>query len=836
MFELALANLKANKGRFVATVVAIVVGVMFLSSGLIFTDAIKSGLGGSLADRYAQVSASLAGQEEQGDAAKVPDSLATKAAKVDGVKAVAGELEGEVGLFVTGRKKPEQVMGRLWIDNPELNPTNVATGRAPAKPGEVVVDRRTAKDHRIAVGDTVKLTVQSGTTDFTVVGLSRFGDDDAQDNDGTISFERSDAFAAITGGPVEYSRVLIQSDGDIPEATLVKHLKQIAPAGIEARTRSEFLEDEQGETAQLANFLKPVLTGFALLALFVCGFVVTNTFAVLLAQRTRELALLRAIGATPKQVKRSVRIEAMVVGFVASLLGVALGYGLVVAAVAILEANDVQLAGAGAKLTVWTTALCTAVGTVVTVLAVFGASRRASRIAPVEAMRSGIIDNPTGIKGLVNRLVFLIIGIVGLIIGSLTGNGYVLGIGSFVLIVSVLRGGRVLVVGAAKLAMPILRRLGTKGRLADDNIQRNPRRAASTANALVIGVLLITLVTTAGGSLRKSIVSRFDDISAADLQITAPQGLPTELAEQINKVDGIAHQADAEINGAVVDGEVRTVSTTNVAAMLLVTPIPVLAGSVGQLDADGIAVLGVAPGGSSFGPPQKVHKLGDKITVTSPSGTKRILKVQAIVKTDFNTLFLANLVTPQTFEALFGERPPSGVFIKVGGRTVEQVKSSLEKLTDDYPAVDVFSGNTISQFVDDALGYLIGGVNGLLGMSVFIAIIGVFNTMTLAVIERRRELGLLRAVGMLPGEAGTMVGLEAVLIAVIGTLIGLVSGSFLGFWLTNAIQNDKFSVTFSFEWPKLLLILAIGIIVGVLSSLLPARRVGKMNVLAALEE
>lgn len=850
MLELAIANLKANKGRFVATVIAIVVGVMFLSAGLIFTDAIKSGLGGSLAERYAHVDASLAGTEERGQAAKVPDSLAETVAKVDGVKSVAGELEGPVGLFVTGRKKAEGVTGRLWIDNAALNPIGVASGRAPAASGEVAVDRRTAADHRISVGDRVKLTVQSGAGEFTVVGLTRFGDDDSQDNDGTISFDRADAFAAINGGPVEYSRILVQADAGVTQTALIGRLAKVAPAGVDANDRAAFLDNEQGELANIATFLKPVFTGFSLLALFVCGFVVTNTFAVVIAQRTRELALLRAIGATPRQVKRSVRIEAMVVGFFASLVGIAAGFGLVVGAVAILNANNVRLAGAGAKLSVGTIVFCSVMGTIVTVLAVFGASRRASRIAPVEAMRSGVIDSPTGIKGLVNRLVFLIIGIVVLIIGSVTANGYVLGIGALVFIVSVLRGGRVLVVGAARLMMPLLRRVGTKGRLADDNIQRNPKRAASTANALVIGVLLITLVTTAGGSLRNSIVSRFDNLSSADLQVTGQTaGIPPALTAKIAKVDGVTVVAPVTLNGAVVapvaadgsvgDPRVNYASTGTPAQLRRVASIKMLAGSLDDLTDDGIAVIR-APAGGGFGGGGNrglpAYKLGDRVQVAAPGGQKKVLTVQAIIEANLDTAFFNNLVTGPTFDQLFGKHPASLLFIKIDGRTPEQVKTSIEGLTDNYPSIRVIAGNLVSQTVGTVLDFLINGINGLLAMSVLIAVIGVFNTMTLAIIERRRELGLLRAVGMMPNEARTMVGIEAVLIATIGTLIGLVSGAFLAFWLTQALGTDKFSVTFSFEWPKLLLILAIGIIVGVLSSLLPARRVGKMNVLAALQE
>lgn len=835
MFDLALQNLKANRGRFMATVIAIVVGVMFLSAGLIFTDAIKSSLGGSLAERYPTVAASLTDtQHRHGPPQRVPAELLDTVLGVDGVRTAAGEVESSVGIFANGRKKPESITARRWVTKPSLNPADISSGRAPSGAGEIVVDRRTAADDGLRAGDRVDLATNLGRTTFTIVGLTRFGEDDSQDVDGTITFTDADIFTAATGGVPEFTRIIVEADPDTSPAGLVRRLEKIAPEGVAVRTRDEFLQDEAGELAQIATILKPVFTGFSLLALFVCGFVVTNTFSVVVAQRTRELALVRAIGATPRQVKRSLRFEALVIGLISSIIGVVAGYLLVVAAVRVLDAFDIRLSGAGARLTIGTFALCVAVGTLVTVAAVWGTSRRAAKIAPVEAMRSGLVDTPPGIKGLINRLVLLAIGAAVLVAGGITGNGYLLGIGSLVFVVSVLRGGRVLAVGVARVATPVLRRIGPQARLAGDNIQRNPKRAASTANALVIGVLLITLVTTAGGTIRASLVQQFDDLSTVDLQVTSDgSGLPAGLLDQISSIRGVQTVAGVKLVGAQVGGEQSLVTTADPFELKQAAGTKTTAGSLLALDDQGIAVLG-APTGVGFGPGGGTpKKMGDEVKVVSLAGDEVTLKVQAVLEFSIDAFFTSNLVTPATFGRLFGERPPTTAFVKVAGRGVSAVKADLEKLTDDYSSVDVRQGNFIGEIVDTVLGFVIGGINGLLAMSVLIAAIGVINTMTLAVIERRREIGLLRAVGMLPSEARSMVRIEAVLIALLGTVVGLVSGAFLAFWLTRSLDTGG---GFTFQWTTLAIVFVVGLVVGVLASLIPARRVSRMDVLAALEE
>jgi putative ABC transport system permease protein len=838
VFELAIANFRANLSRLVATVVAIIAGVAFLSAGLMFTDALRSSLGGAIAEQYAHVDAAVQGpSDSEGPPVGVPAALVGQIEGVDGVATAAGELVATTGIFEDGRSKPDEITGRSWITEQRLNPTDIVSGRAPRSAGEVTIDRRTADDQGVEVGDRVKLSTTLGPKRFEVVGTTSFGDDDAQDGNGTVTFSAGQSFDALNSGVEEYTRILVEAADGTSGSELVGNLRAEfrGNANIDVRTRQEFLDDAAGAAAIFAKILRPILIGFSLLALFVCGFVIANTFAVVVAQRTRELALLRAIGATPRQVKRSLRVEAASVGLLSSIVGLIVGAALAAGATAVLAAFDIRLPGAGVKLTPFTVIAGLLAGTVVTVVSVSGASRRAAKIAPVEAMRSGIIDRKVGVTGVVNRLVGLAIGLALLIWGSLGGPGWILGVGAFVFTISVLRCGGVLARLAARIARPVARRVGVEGRLATDNIDRSAKRAATTANALVIGVLLITLVTTAGGTLKRSLLDEVDSLSTADITVISVNGLPADLVSRMRDVKGVDALAEVRLAPVVLDGQQIRLSTSDPKTLLRATGLDTLAGSVGELGDDGITAIGAKPGKPnqcSDGGPEP--RIGDRQQVTLVDGTTETFVVRAILecKLDFSTFVVGHLVSPQTFQRIAGDVPASQAFVRVEGRSADKVTDDLERITDTYPAIRVVEGNFIGQILESVFDFLIAGVNGLLGMSVFIAIIGIVNTMTLSVLERRREIGLLRAVGMFPSEARRMVRYESVIIGLLGTVVGMISGVALAFLLINAADDVG---DFSFEWPRLLIILVLGVLVGIVASWLPGRRVSRLNVLEALE-
>jgi putative ABC transport system permease protein len=836
MLELAWESLRANKGRLIATVVAIVTGIAFLSSGLMFTDAIRSSLGGTVEQQYPTVDAAVVPSQERSDQTRLPATLVPKVAAVDGVKSAVPDLSGPVNLITAAKQKPQQLTGRLWQDSQAVSPSRVVTGDPPTAAGEVAVDRGTAKDLDLKVGESVQLATASGLIDAKVTGITAFGDKDAQDPDGTVSLSRDDAFKAITGGVEEYSQILIESSGSAK--TTIHNLERAVPSGVVVQNRDDFISSQLGDAAAFANFLKPVLVGFSLLALFICGFVIANTFGVVVAQRTRELALLRAVGATPKQVRRSVRIEALLVGFLASVLGIAVGLIIVIAATAILKAFGIELPGSGAKLSLTTVVICLVVGTFVTWFSVIRASRRASRVPPAEAMRSVALEAPTRRRSMA-WLVVLAVGAGLTLTAAFVKNGYLLGVGALIAVIGVLASGPLLARLAGRLTRRPLRSLGMSGRLANDNVDRNPRRVSSTANALVIGVMLITLVTTAGGTLKREAVDRLDQLTGTDLIVYGgATGIPPDLVTKITDTPGVAHAAAITQAPATVEGIDSLVSGSNPATLLDAAGFTVTQGSLRDMGDGGVAAIDVTTmmrggrGGGGGLVPDRILKIGDPLVVQKLDGTKQTLRVEALLKFKIDAAFLGYLVTPATFDSMFGQRPVSVISIKQTNPGDTSVKKSIEKLTDKYSTISVQAGNFVAQIVGTVIDVLIAGVNGLLGVSVLIALIGIVNTMTLSIIERRREIGLLRAVGMLPSEARRMIRAESIVISLFGTLVGLLAGIFLGYCLTRPIELP--GASFQFEWLRLALVALAGLLIGLVASLVPARRVSRMDVLDAL--
>jgi putative ABC transport system permease protein len=837
VIELALANLRANKGRLIATVVAIVAGVGFLTAGLMFTDAVRANLGGDVRQAYANVDLAVEPLEtsgfggDGGPGAGVPAVTLTQVGDVDGVAEAIPELSAMLEVLTDDGE--ESVTGRLYVESDLLNPNVIVSGAAPAASGEGTLDEEIAAELGVSTGDSVTLATATGKLDVEIVGITNVGDHASVEQGGTAQLHESDAFDALTSGVGEYSRVLAAvAEGEDPESVRAA-VANVLSAGLRVIDSETFVDEATSTTAQFADILRPVLLGFSLLALFVCGFVIANTFAVVIARRTQELALLRAIGATPRQVKRSVRVEALVIGVVSSILGIGAGILLAMGAQALLNAFDVGLPGSGFKLSFTTAVVGLIAGTFVTVVAVSRAAWRAGRVDPVEAMRAAAIETTTA-KGFVFGPIVMAVGAVMLLaagFGSFPYSGIVLGVGALVFVVGVILSGKLFSRLAARVARPLARIIGVPARLATDNVDRNPKRTAATANALVIGVLLITLVTTAGGTLRDYLVGEINELSSADIIVTSASGLPDGLVDEIAEVDGVAVIAPIKGIPVDIDGEFAFLSAGDPEAMADASGLNVTVGSLDDLGSDGAAVPDFSSGGGGFGVEDTLG-MGDEFTVSSLEGVEKTFVIDALLELKLDSLFLDRLISEEAFIELFGDRPPLQAFVRVDGRGAAAVKSDIDELTAGFSNIEVLEGNFIGQLLESVFDFLIAGVNGLLGMSVAIAIIGIINTMSLAIFERRRELGLLRAVGMMASEARQMVRIESILVAMLGTVVGLAAGVFMGFIVTRPIDVEDLG--FSFELPRLALVAVIGLVVGLVASLWPARRVTKLDVLEAI--
>lgn len=852
MLRLALRNLVAYAPRFIATALAVIIGIGFLSAGLMLTGAMKNALAGSVDAQYANVDlavTSSSGVEGLGLGVS-PAELET-IRNTPGVAAAAGELSQGVRVLDTqGDARTSRTQGRAWIGDEQLSQVRVDEGRAPESDREVAVDAGTASDLDVKVGDTLALATPSGRVEREIVGITSFGDRDAVDDGGTISFGVDDALDVLGAGGSGYSEVLVRTTGDVGDVQ--DALRTALPASLDVVTGADLRASKQALTVGIVDLLRPVLNGFAWVALFVAGFVIFNTFSVVVTQRTRELALVRAVGGTPGQVRRSMLLEGVAVGLIASLIGIAVGALLSIGVTRLLAVFGVKLPGAGVSITPLLVVGCTLAGTIVTAISVMVPAFRAGRTRPVEAMREVAVDRSgtSTVRAVIGgaALVFGLASLFAVRVGALPV--WALAPGALLLFVGVLVGGPLLARAFARVLTPVLQRFGLASRLAADNSVRNPRRTATTANALVIGLFLVTVVTTSGEAFKSWAVGELDKLSASDF-IVGSSGAPIspELLGDIDGTPGVRQSAPVRTAAVSSTGGLASVlSGADVLRLQQTTGLEVEQGSLEDVAAGrGAAVIDVggligsgsstsgSTGGGGAGPGTTGSAgptVGSTIEITSPDGASRSIPVAATLTARLDSLSLGVLVDSATFTELAGDQPVNQVFIRTEPGAAEQVGLELDDLTRDYTGIEVVPGNFLGQVVGQILDFLIGAVNALLGISVLIALVGIVNTMTLSVFERRAELGMVRALGMTRQQVARMIRVEATLIGLLGTIIGVGCGLLIGWVIVGTISNG--SVPLALNWARLGLIIAVGLLAGVLAAIFPARRAVRVDMLEAM--
>ena len=841
MWGISLKVLRANLSRFVATLIAIATGVGFLTAGTMVTNSIESSLGGEIDRQYAGVDLAVQPADieaEQGlPRTTLPSDILDEIAAVKGVAHAAGVVVGSTKLPAALTENDKDVdeddsedlfaIGpsvRAWIDDGELNPLDLVDGVAPGD-GEVTVDQGLAEEHDIGVGDALELATVSGFEEYTVSGITAFGTSDSPDPGGTITSTTPGVFALGGFDGPTYTDVLIRVEDGSSVSTVQGAVRSVladmADSGdLRVVTGATYREDAKGQFATVFDILRPVLQGFSGLAIFVCAFVIFNTFTVVVSQRIRELALMRAIAATPKQIRKSLYVEGLGIGLLGSILGLGLGTLLTVILSRLFVALDIDLPDAHIVLTPGIVITGLIVGTLVTLVSVLVPAFRAGRTAPVEAMRASAIE-PTGVskKRLITAACFLGIGVLLM----LPANGFLVALGAPLMVIGVFLMGPAFAYWFATGTRAVLRRFGMAGRLSSDNIARNPKRTSTTMNALVVGLLLVTLVTVAGNSLKRTTVAEINKLSSADFIVSSLAGeMDAGLVEDMQAVDGITGFA------ALRQRQVGTASGNLPPFLSVADPdalesigIEVDDGSLADLGDDGVAV-------ASFDGSMLV---GDRIGFLDPTVGPVEFEVKAVLAPSLDTFSVGSIISPEAMDRLAPGLGTTGALIKVDSDERDAVASELKTLTAGYGNVLVQSGNIVGQFVEAIFDFLINAVNGLLGMSIVIALIGIVNTLTLSIFERRRELGLLRAVGMTAQGVRRMIRLEALQMAILGTVVGIASGLLLGFLLLRASDLGSLDV----QWDRMAVLLGIGLLIGIIASIVPTRRVTKLNVLEAIE-
>ena len=838
MWRITLKSIAAHKRRLLASGLAVLLGVAFLAGTLVLYHTLINGFSDVIAEANkgtdALVRSSLElGQEERTERGLVDRSLADTIAAVDGVATVAPRIEGS-GRIVGADGDPigggAPTIAGNWVDDDRLNPYDLAEGRAPAAPGEVVIDKAAAEDGELVVGDTTVVRLPD-RVEVRIVGLATFGGADSQGSATYAGFTADFADEVLLPEPGKATSIAVAAEPGVSQAELVRRLDAVLPDGVEALTGAELTREMEEETqGEDHEAFQQALILFAGVALVVATFTIYNTFSILVAQRTRESALLRALGASRVQVLGSVTAEALAVGLLASVGGIAAGMGLALGLLALMDAIGLTTPASPLALDTSTVAIALAVGVVVTLVASLAPAVRASRVAPLAALRDVAVDrSATSRRRAVAGAVVTGAGIALTIVGA-TGEALLpTGLGALATLVGVVVLGPVVSrPAAAVLGAPQAAWRGMSGVLAQRNAMRNPRRTASTAAALLIGVAVVSLFAVVGASLKQSIDDAVDQQFAGDLVIIGEGagGLSTDLAPAVAELPEVA-AASPEAAGPCGSTVSTLVPTFDPATIESVEHLDVRQGSLRDLRPDQVAI-------SADYAEQHGLALGDPVTVDYPDGVTERPTVGAIYAED-NLSEGDGIKLPRDAYLAHTSRPAdvNMLIALADGVPVAEGEAAVQRVADRFGAPDVQTNQEFTESIAGEINLYLTVVYLLLVLSIVIAVMGIANTLSLSIHQRTRELGLLRAVGQTRRQTRTMVRGEALTVGLFGTAGGLGLGLFLGWALVSALASEGFG-SFAVPTLSLAVVLALGALVGVLAAVLPAHRAARMDVLSAI--
>ncbi|MER7705191.1 ABC transporter permease, partial [Kitasatospora sp. NPDC097605] len=709
-------------------------------------------------------------------------------------------------------------------------------GRGPRTSGEVALDAKTAEKGGYKIGDTVRVAVNGPVMELKLTGTVTTNDPRVISGGSLAAFDTATA-QQLYLSPGRFAEIDVKGKPGTDDTALLAAVQQTLPASddIEARTGRELADEQDRMITATTKGLSSALLVFAGIALFVGVFIIANTFTMLVAQRTRELALLRAIGASRKQVTLSVLAEAVLVGVTASLGGLAAGIGIAAGLRGLLNGPGEANLPDGPLLVGPSTVIGSlAVGVVVTVLAAWLPARRASRIAPVAAMSSA--EQPATQKSLVVRNVigssFTALGLGGLLAGAASAEVNLVGAGAGALLVGVFVLTPLLSRPVIALFAPVLRKLfGTPGKLARENAVRNPRRTAATASALTIGVTLITALTVVGASVNKAVDEATANDLKADYAVAMENSsmLAPEVAGQIAEAPGVAAMSamrDVPVTTGV-DGDREWLTAVDAATFDQLVALKATQGTADALKQGKLlATTGYAE--------RNGLTVGSTMTVTYPDGTPDTLSVGAVVEP---SSMVAGLIAPDTVVGPHTE-PGTGltkVLVKGAGGATPELQQALRDATGGNPLISVKGEKDIKAEDRRMVTSVLSMMYGLLGMSVVIAVLGVVNTMAMSVFERRREIGMLRAIGLDRLGIGRMVRLESLMIALFGGVVGVLLGIVTAWAGTRTLEDSFKDITMVVPSAQVLLFLVAAAVTGLLAALWPARRAARMDILGAIK-
>jgi putative ABC transport system permease protein len=853
MVKVALRGLLAHKSRLVTTFLAVALGVAFIGGVLVLTDTMNRSFDDLFADVYRDTDAVVRSNQTIGTdfgelRGQIDGSLLEDVRSADGVAEADGSVDGfarvidRAGDPVGDPAMGAPTLGGNWSEVDDLNPFDLTDGRAPTSDGEIVLDLGTAKDTGFAVGDMVQVQTQETADEYELVGIARFG---AADSPGGASYVlwTTEEAQRLIGDEGKYSAIGAVAEGGVSQEELAKSIDDTLRAdgaqGVEVLTGTEISEDTASDIKDQLSFFTIFLLVFAVIAVVVGAFVIYNSFSIIVAQRTREMALLRAVGARRRQVRRAVVVEAVVVGLIGSAVGFLVGLALAAFLGNLFELPPGSLA-------ILPTSVTTAVltGLIVTVFSALVPAWRASRVPPLAAMREVEVD--TSGRSRVRFAIGVVgvaLGAVIVVAGALGNEVSTVGVGVALVFVALLflSPGLARPVSRA-LGAPLARLRGVAGTLARENAARNPKRTSATAQALMIGVGLVAFILVINSSIRASIDKTLEDSFTGDFVVDSGTfgviGLPTGVAEQISELPDVSIVAPVRFGPAFVNPDGGAPASDDDTAVAGAN-----AGVFELLDlrlVDGSADLGpgqvvISEGkaeseGLGLGDPVRVDFLDDR----RPEAD-RVASVSGIYDDTRAAGGIGSYVLGlDDWNAAVANPTDTQVFVQLAdGVSVAQAEPEIEQVVEPFATAEVQSVDEYKDAIGGQLDILLNLVIGLLIIAVIIAMLGIANTIALSVLERTRELGLLRAVGMRRRQVRAAIRWESVIISLFGTVLGLAFGLLGGWGIVRALRNEGFGV---FEIPvgTLVVLVVVAALLGLGAALLPAWRASRMNVLDAI--
>ncbi len=827
MLTIAWRNVRENPSRYLLTGLAITLGVAFYVATTVLTTTVDRSISGSVDDLYAGVDAVVRSTDVlETDffdiRSPIDVSVIDAIAAVDEVDAVQPVLTGYSQIVGNdGKVVGDNTLAFVWSESDDLNGFALVEGAEPVAPNEIIVDEGTMADGDLAVGDVIRVLPRQDA-DMTVVGSMRAPGGSV---DGTASFGATLATLQELYRSTEITSLNVASSS-VDSAQLIESLEGSVGDGVEV-VPGQTLADEFKELLnEFVSIISIFLTVFAVIALFVAVFVIYNTFTITVTQRIKEMALLRAIGASRRQVLRNVLLESIAVGIIASAIGLVVGVGLGWVLLRVFDALGFPLGGAGLAIQTSGLVIGFLIGLIVTIVSAVFPARRGASVPPIEALRSTAIEEVGASRARsIIGFAMIVVGGIFATIGATRTSTTPAVIGIVGLFAGIILAAPTIAPGLARLlGRPLVRFRGIVGELASENAARNPKRTATTAMALMIGVTLVTAATVIAASFRESIRGDIDRAIESELVVEAGDGflggIDPATTDLIRGVEGVQAVSTVRPIEAEVNGSPESVAAVTSVDLARVLNVDVSSGSLSEV-VD--AAIGLSAGSAdSLG-----VEVGDTIQLTTQLIDEPVTVAAIYTTTDI----IGDHIVDVSLADVAGIQPLDSLVL-IGADDPVAARPGIEELLANDPTAVVSTG---SEYADDQAGQLNTLLNllyGLLALSVLIALLGVANTMTLSIHERTRELGLLRAVGMSGQQLRSAIRYESALIGLVGSVTGLVLGVFFG-WLAHRATQSTFPV-FSLPVGSLLIIAAVGILAGLVAGWRPANRASKLNILDAI--